>query len=124
MCTERRRDNLRSVELLGSWMPCCHNCAGRIAKLSPMPQTIGEIRRTLVRDRRYEARRYGKRDTRVFQRNRRQDDRRRVRALDRDDSVVIDDEMIVEMEELAAEISGTAKDGEDLTRIRELPLQP
>jgi hypothetical protein len=122
LCGDRRRDNLRSIELLGSWLPSCHNCAARIIGLQPMPQTIGEIRRALLRDRRFRARRLGKSDTRVFQRNRRSDDRRRVRALGPDDAMIIDDEMIMDMEELADELSGVT-DHDDLTRIRELPLR-
>ncbi len=124
MCGDRRRDHLRSVELLGSWMPVCHNCSHRAMKLDPLPQTVGEIRTALARDRRFRARRYGKSDTRVFPRERRNDDRRAVRALDANDSVVIEDEMIVEMEELAKELSGESPpERDELTRIRELPLQ-
>jgi hypothetical protein len=126
MCGDRRREHLRSVELLGNWIPCCHNCATRTHGLDPLPQSIGEIRRVLERDRRAALRRLGKKDTRVFQRDRRTTDRRRVRALDGDDSVLIEDEMIVEIEELAAELrreAGDATEGDDLTRIRELPLQ-
>jgi hypothetical protein len=119
MCADRRRDNLRSVELLGSWMPVCHNCAARVMKLEPLPQSIGAIRNTLSRDRRYKARRFGKEESRVFPRERRSDDRRSVRQLDNDDSVVIDDEMVMDIEELGA----PREAGEDLTRIRELPLQ-
>ena len=124
MCTDRRRENLKSVELLGSWLPVCHNCAARATQLDPLPQTIAEIRATLARDRRNERRRLGKKDTRVFKRDRRGDDRRRVRRLATDDPVVIEDEMIVEIEELSSELAGDAGDGDgdDLTRIRELPL--
>jgi len=123
MCAERRRDNLRSVELLGSWMPMCHNCAARVMKMVPLPQTVGDIRSALTRDRRLLARRYGKDESRVFPRERRADDRRRVRSLGRDDSVLIDDEMIVEIDELAEELGAPREGGEELTCIRELPLQ-
>ncbi|RMH39645.1 MAG: hypothetical protein D6689_15920 [Deltaproteobacteria bacterium] len=125
MCGERRRDNLRSVELLGSWMPCCHTCAARIVRLEPLPQTLAGIRRALERDRRRASRRVGKPDTRVFPRERRTSDRRRPRAHDADDLLSIDDDMILEIEELealAGEMSRPANDGDDLTRIRELPF--
>ncbi len=132
MCSDRRRDNLRSLELLGSWMPCCHNCAARIHELQPLPQTMGAIRTALMRDRRFKLRRLGNRiDDRVLPRDRRLDDRRRVRALGKDDSVImdeamilgIDDEMILDIERLADELAGVSDDTDDLTRIRELPLQ-
>ncbi len=124
MCGERRRDNLRSIELLGSWVPCCHNCSGRIHKLQSLPETMGAIRTVLTRDRRFNFRRLrSKIDDRVFPRDRRQDDRRRVRALGTDDMVVIDDEMIQGIEKLAEELAGVSDDTEDLTRIRDLPLR-
>lgn len=123
MCGERRRELLKSVEILGAWMPCCYNCTARAMKLEPLPQTVGEIRDALTRDRRRRPRRGGKKDTRVFKRDRRNDDRRTVRKLGDDDFVAIDDEMIVEIEELAAELSGDNNTGE-LTRIHQLPLQP
>lgn len=124
MCGERRRDNLRSVELLGSWVPCCHNCAARVHKMLPLPQTMGAIRTVLMRDRRFKLRRLGnKLDDRVFPRDRRLDDRRSVRALGEDDSVVLDDEMVLDIQKLADELAGISEDMDDLTLIRELPLQ-
>ena len=124
MCGDRRRDSLRSLELLGSWVPCCHNCSGRIHKLTVLPETMAAVRTALNRDRRFKLRRLGARvDDRVFPRNRRADDRRRVRALGKDDSVIIDDEMILEIEGLAEELAGVSKETDDLTRIRDLPLR-
>ena len=124
MCGERRRDNLGSLELLGSWVPCCHNCSGRIHKLPTLPETMIAIRTVLMRDRRFELRRLGSKiDDRVFPRDRRDDDRRRVRPLAMDDSVVIDDEMILGMEELAEELAGVSEETDELTRIRDLPLR-
>jgi hypothetical protein len=119
LCGEQRRDHLRGVELLGAWMPLCHNCTARATKLSPMPQSILEIRARLQRDRRAVDRRVGRADNRVFPRERRGDDRRRVRAIADDDPLIIDDGMIVEMFELADEIeAAAARPDEDLTRIR------
>ena len=102
-------------------MPLCHNCATRVMKLDPLPQSTGAIREALARDRRFRARRVGKKDSRVFKRDRRGDDRRR--ALGKDDPVIIDEEMILEIEELAEELGAPREEGDDLTRIRELPLQ-
>jgi hypothetical protein len=110
MCTERRREFLKSVELLGNWMPICYACASRAAKLAPMPQTIGAIRKALQRDRRQLDRRRGARDTRVFQHNRRSDERRAPRAAE----IPVDDDMIMEILDLAARIESSE---DDLTRI-------
>ena len=76
MCGERRREFLKSIELLGGWVPMCHNCAARTASLSPLPQTLGEIRRVLERERRQGGRRSGRADGRVFPYERRGRDRR------------------------------------------------
>jgi hypothetical protein len=127
VCSERRRDNLRSVELLGAWMPMCYTCSGRAMVLDPLPQTIAGIREALVRDRRSRERRVGKADTRVFQYDRRGDDRRGERAPTGDDWLVIDDEMILEIEEVIDGSADARDEAEaelqaDLTRIRELPF--
>ena len=97
VCSERRRETLKSIELLGSWMPMCYTCSGRAMTLTPMPQTLAGIRTALIRERRAEERRGVKRDTRVFQYDRRGDDRRAGRTARGDDWFDIDDGMIVEM---------------------------
>jgi hypothetical protein len=122
MCGERRRDNLRSVELLGAWLPTCHNCAARAAVLDPMPRSIGGIREALLRDRRLQRRRSGRDDAFAFRYDRRTGERRRVRALDDDDVIVVEDEMILEIEELAESLAASRDPVDDeLTGIRELP---
>ncbi|HUH04686.1 MAG TPA: hypothetical protein VML75_21970 [Kofleriaceae bacterium] len=124
VCSERRRDNLRSVELLGAWVPMCYTCSGRAMVLDPLPQTLAAIREVLIRDRRAQERRHGKRDTRVFQYDRRADERRDGRDGSGDDYIAIDDDMIVEIGELLdADGSGGSDElREDLTRIREMPI--
>ena len=122
ICSERRRRRLKSVELLGAWMPVCYTCSGRAATLAPMPQTVVGIRRALIRERRGDERRFGKKDTRVFQYDRRSDDRRAGRKAD--DCLQIDDEMIldIELEEVVASLERElAQPESELTRIRELP---
>jgi ribosome-binding protein aMBF1 (putative translation factor) len=124
MCGERRRDYLRSVELLGSWSPVCHSCAGRMTALDDLPQSLAGIRALLGRERRSAARRTGRADGRVFPYERRDRDRR-AGAEDRravDDRV--DEEMIVEIAELAHDLEALAAElpgerGADLTRIHE-----
>ena len=76
VCDEVRRDNLRSLELYGRWVPICHNCASRTARLDPVPPSMDALRVKLERDRRTRLRRVGKADTRVYLRERRRDDRR------------------------------------------------
>lgn len=98
MCNDRRREHLRSMELLGSWLPCCHNCAARAARLMPMPDTIEAIRQTLTRDRRDDERRVGKADTRVFKRDRRGLERRQTGHAAGDDLMLLGDDDILIVE--------------------------
>ena len=77
VCDERRRDNLRMVEVHGRSLPMCHLCGFRTSRLEPVPVTIEGLRVMLRRDRRATDRRAGAMDTRVFPRERRDDERRR-----------------------------------------------
>ncbi len=120
ICGERRRDSLRGVELLGGWMPMCYTCSGRAMRLDPLPQTLAEIRRELDRERRQDERRVGKPDTRVFQYDRRNGDRRGDRAAG-DDWMAIEDDMILEMSLEEPRTTEPTVEA-DMTTIRELPL--
>jgi hypothetical protein len=124
ICSERRRDALRGVELLGAWMPMCYTCSGRTMRLDPLPQTLAGIRAELDRERRKVERRIGKPDTRVFQYDRRNGDRRDGRDAGGDDWMMIEEEMIVEMtiEDLVEPNAAEPADA-DMTRIRELPTR-
>jgi hypothetical protein len=118
MCNDRRREYLKSEELLGSWVAICHNCSALTGKLSPMPQTLGEIRAALVRERRNCERRWGKLDSRVFRYDRRSSERRSPAGqVDQ-----VDDDMIVEISELAADLERLAAEEPELTRIQEILL--
>ena len=126
VCGERRRDLLRGIELLGSWMPMCYGCSGRAMILEPLPQTLAGIRNALIRDRRSRERRTGKKDTRVFQYDRRHDDRRMGRA--EEDWGFIDDQMVLEIADARDVVAGPALDrvaneDEELTRILEMIRQ-
>ncbi len=101
MCGDRRHGLLKSVELLGAWVPICHNCGALAKALQPMPQSIASIRETLSRDRRENDRRWGKRDSRVFRYNRRSADRRLPREFS---EAGVDDDMIIEISELVSEL--------------------
>ena len=117
MCNDRRREHLRSVELLGAWVPMCHNCCARAMRLEPMPQTIDEIRVRLDRERRTRDRRIGKADTRVFQRDRRGLERRHTGHVAGDDFLLVDDDiLIIEAIDLPAD-----EPGADETRIQLAP---
>jgi len=104
-CKERRRDHLRSVEVFGAWMPMCFSCAGKAGRLDKMPRTLHELRTCLHRDRRAEERRFGKKDTRVFQYDRRNEDRREGRTTE-EGWMIIDEDMILEIEEAALAAAG------------------
>jgi len=123
VCGERRRTQLRGVELLGSWMPMCYGCSGRSMRLTPMPQTLDGIRGALQRDRREDDRRGRKKDTRVFQYDRRNGDRREGRPDVDEGWFLIDDDMIVDEAELeGGRSSGQRAVEEALTCIRDAPL--
>jgi hypothetical protein len=126
MCNDRRREHLRMIELLRAWVPSCHNCHARILRMDPMPQTIDEIRTGLNRERRTRERRGGKLDTRVFPRERRGLERRRVGAAQGDDFLLLDDDILIIEEAFLAEGSVVpqrpgANDGEGETRIQLAP---
>jgi hypothetical protein len=112
-CGERRRGYLKQVELLRTWLPMCHNCAGRATQLSPMPNTLDEIRARLSRDRRAADRRAtGKPDTRVFRRERRGLERRAVGHAHGDDLLLLDESDIILIED-----SPSDPESRDETRI-------
>jgi hypothetical protein len=118
MCGEKRRDHLRSIELLGGFVPTCHDCAARTMALEPVPQTLAEIRAALRRERRAKARRAEQADDRVYPRERRLSDRRVGR-----DEHEIDDGMILEIIEDLSALAPLheALDVAELTGIRERP---
>jgi hypothetical protein len=121
ICSERRRDNLRMIELLGKSQPMCHNCASKVTRLLPMPRTIEGIRDRLERDRRREERREGQRDHRIFARERRVGERR---TPARDGVSWLDEDYLIEIvEELDIDVLGTSAplgEGIEMTTIRPL----
>jgi hypothetical protein len=76
VCDERRRDNLRLVELHNRSVTLCHICAARTLKLAKVPSSIDGLRRELQRDRRKQDRRGDGMERRIFPRERRVGDRR------------------------------------------------
>ena len=69
VCSDRRRDNLRLVELHGRTVPMCHNCGTRVVRMETVPPTLDEIRSVLDRERRDDERRGGGTDQRIFRAN-------------------------------------------------------
>ncbi|MBT8494887.1 MAG: hypothetical protein KJO07_17655 [Deltaproteobacteria bacterium] len=119
-CAERRRDFLKSAEVLGSFVPMCFSCAGRMSRLPRIPPTLASLRLALDRNRRRRERRVGKPDTRVYKIDRRSTDRRLAGRLAGDQFIDIDDDMIIEIQELSSDSSERA----ELTRIhRSMPAR-
>src|SRR4051812_23730360 len=72
VCGEKRRAQLKLVELKGRSLPFCHGCAAQVMRLPEVPVTVEELRQALRRDRRDDDRRgAGKVDQRIFPRERR-----------------------------------------------------
>ncbi len=117
VCNDRRRDNLKQVELLRAWVPMCHNCAAKAVNLSPMPRTIDDVRAQLTRDRRRDDRRAGRKDSRVFPRERRGLERRSLGTARGDDLMILDEADILIIEDAAAGDDF----GGDETRIVDAP---
>jgi len=97
LCGDRRRDNLRQMELHGAWLPLCYNCAGRTLRLSPVPRTLDGLRRCLARERRDSDRRRGEDDTRPLRVERRGLERRAVGHAGPDGDLLLVEEMCIEL---------------------------
>ncbi|HEY0711927.1 MAG TPA: hypothetical protein VGF45_04590 [Polyangia bacterium] len=59
VCDERRRDNMRLVEVQGRSLALCHICAAHVARLDVVPYSVEGLRAALRRDRRHVERREG-----------------------------------------------------------------
>ncbi len=101
----------------------CFSCAGKSGRLDKMPRTLHELRSALRRDRRVKERRFGKPDTRVFQHDRRNGDRREGRQTD-EGWMIIDEDMILEIEELAYTKADDDGAWSELTTILDLGDAP
>jgi hypothetical protein len=104
ICHEKRRDQLKLVELHSRSVPLCHGCAARIVRMVPVPDTVEEIRLALRRERREADRRGEGLDRRIFPRERRVGERRmppRDRIPDTDPAMRLPDfgEVVLELQE-------------------------
>lgn len=123
VCDERRRENLRLVEVHSRSLTLCHICAARTAKLGKVPNSIDGLRRALVRDRRQDDRRGDGLERRVFPRERRVGDRRgppRASATsDTNPGFVMPD-----FEDIVIEIQDADIEVVEQTLVREAPVRP
>ena len=76
ICRERRRSELRMLEVHGRSHTFCHSCAGHLARLDTVPTSIIALRGLLTRERRERDRRDNLSDRRIFPRERRVGERR------------------------------------------------
>jgi hypothetical protein len=109
ICREKRRDQLKLMEIHGRTLPFCHGCAARTARIDPMPESLEGIRQALRRDRRDGDRRHGATDHRIFPRERRVGERRepaRDSFRDTDPNMRLPDfgDVIIELEEADLEL--------------------
>src|SRR5262249_38743319 len=104
-CGERRLAYLKLIELLGSWLPMCGNCALRVTRLERAPTTLDGLRMALVRNRRMRERRRGLVDLRPERIDRRGLERRSVGACPTDE-ICVDDhpEIVIELQDGDIEI--------------------
>ena len=52
ICQEKRRNQLKLVELKGRSLPFCHGCAAQVLRMLEMPDSVDELRHDLRRERR------------------------------------------------------------------------
>jgi hypothetical protein len=126
VCFEKRRDQLKLVELHGRTMPLCHGCGARIARMEDVPESIDGLRLALRRDRRHADKRgAGKVDHRIFPRERRVGERRsppRGEIPPGDPSY--ENTMLADMEEIIVELAEADMEEVEQTQVREAAAPP
>src|SRR6266571_3906903 len=112
-CGERRLPYLKLMELMGSWLPMCGNCALRAARLERVPGTLDGLRLMLSRDRRGGDRRRGRPDLRFDRVERRGLERRAVGTYPGEE-ICVDDhpEIIMELQDWDLDIEVDPPPGE------------
>jgi hypothetical protein len=125
ICHEKRRNQLKLVELKGRSLPFCHGCAAQILRMAEVPESVDEIRHLLRRERRDGDRRDGETvDQRIFPRERRVGERRgpsREAYADTDPSM-----RLSEFEEVIIELADDDLEDVEQTQVRArvLPAGP
>ena len=120
VCQEKRRNQLRLVELKGRSLPFCHSCAAHVLRMIEVPDSIDDIRLALRRDRRDGERRDGEKvDQRIFPRERRVGERR---GPSRDAYADTDPGMrLSEFEDVVIELAETDMEDVEQTQVRARP---
>jgi hypothetical protein len=125
ICGEKRRIQLKLVELQARSLPFCHGCAAQVMRLAELPETIEELRQALRRDRRDDDRRAGKKaDGRIFPRERRVGERRgpvRDAFADTDPRIKLGDLDDLNLDEVIIELGDADLAEGDQTQVRPAP---
>ena len=123
VCHEKRRNQLKLVELKGKSLPFCHGCAAQLLRLADVPDNVDELRHALRRERRDADRRDGETvDQRIFPRERRVGERRgpsREGYADTDPSM-----RLSEFEEVIIELAEDDMEEVEQTQVRAKPALP
>ena len=120
VCFEKRRDQLKLVELHGRSVPLCHGCSARVTRLDDVPESIDALRVALRRDRRTADKRVGKTDQRIFPRERRVGERRNPpRSVFADTDPRYETTMLADMEEIIVELQEADMEEVEQTQVRE-----
>ncbi len=118
LCGEKRRAQLKLVEIWRRSLPFCHGCAAQTMRLPDLPDTIDGLRGALRRERRDADRRGGKADQRIFPRERRVGERRgpsRDAFADTDPRIKLAD---LQLEEVVLELGENDLEPGDQTQVR------
>jgi hypothetical protein len=119
VCFEKRRDQLKLVELHGRSLPLCHGCCARVSRLDEVPDTIDAIRHALRRDRRMADKRTGKVDHRIFPRERRVGERRNPPRGTIPNEPGYENTMLADMDEIIVELAEADMEEVEQTVVRE-----
>ena len=120
VCFEKRRDQLKLVELHTRTMPLCHGCSSRLMKMDPIPASVEGMRSALRRDRRLADKRTGKVDQRIFPRERRVGERRGPpRDADLSATPGYENTMLADMDEIIVELQEADMEEVEQTIVRE-----
>jgi len=116
VCQERRKQELKLVEVHARSYVFCHSCAGKVVRLDPIPTSLEEMRTAIRRERREQDRRGDGVDRRIFPRERRVGDRRTgARGNDDTDPFIASPDF----EEMVIELGDHELETVDLTTVRE-----
>jgi hypothetical protein len=127
VCFEKRRDQLKLLELHGRTVPLCHGCSARITRLDDVPASVEAIRNLLRRERRTADKRAAKKvDHRIFPRERRVGERRgppRDAASDTDPRISAA-QMAADLDDIIIELQEADMEEVEQTIVREQPSPP